>query len=50
MNDRFTRIKWLVSEGNFDKISQTKVLVADLVEWVEFALMRFIVVVFKILL
>lgn len=25
MNDRFTRIKWLVSEENFNKISQTKV-------------------------
>ncbi|EOZ8065082.1 ThiF family adenylyltransferase [Campylobacter coli] len=30
MNDRFTRIKWLVSEENFNKISQTKVLVCGL--------------------
>ncbi|MFH5259750.1 tRNA threonylcarbamoyladenosine dehydratase, partial [Campylobacter jejuni] len=26
MNDRFTRIKWLVGEEKFQKISQTKVL------------------------
>lgn len=25
MNDRFTRIKWLVGEEKFQKISQTKV-------------------------
>lgn len=30
MNDRFTRIKWLIGEENFNKISQTKVLVCGL--------------------
>lgn len=30
MNDRFTRIKWLVGEEKFQKISQTKVLVCGL--------------------
>ncbi|MGH2267294.1 tRNA threonylcarbamoyladenosine dehydratase [Campylobacter taeniopygiae] len=30
MNDRFTRIKWLITEENLEKISQTKVLVCGL--------------------
>ena len=30
MNDRFTRVKWLINEENFKKISQTKVLVCGL--------------------
>ncbi|TKX32550.1 ThiF family adenylyltransferase [Campylobacter aviculae] len=30
MNDRFTRVKWLVGEENLEKISQTKVLVCGL--------------------
>lgn len=30
MNDRFTRVKWLIGEENFNKISQTKVLVCGL--------------------
>ncbi|WP_348518823.1 ThiF family adenylyltransferase [Campylobacter sp. CCS1377] len=30
MNDRFTRIKWLVNEENFNKLAQTKVLVCGL--------------------
>ncbi len=30
MNDRFTRVKWLIGEENFNKISQTNVLVCGL--------------------
>ncbi len=34
MNDRFTRIKWLVGEEKFQKFHKQKFWFADLVEWV----------------
>jgi len=30
MNDRFTRVKWLIKDENFEKITKTKVLVCGL--------------------